>query len=291
MAAVHISTFQVRYCDCDAYGHMNNANYLRYMQEAAFDASAAVGYDQARYQALGSLWLARETEIEYLQALCYPDRFEVKTWVDDFRRVRSRRLYEFHRPGETELVARASTDWVYLDADSGRPITMPPEMIAAFAPDGDVPPTPPRKRFPPAPSAPPGVFKVRRRVEWRDIDTAMHVNNAAYLNYIEDCGIRVAAAYGWPLVRCQAEGFLMVARRHHIEYRHPAYLDDELEIATWASDRKGATALRHYTVTRLSDGEVLALARTVWVWVDRETGRPIRIPAQFVEDFAPNLAE
>jgi hypothetical protein len=33
--------------------------------------SAAVGYDELRYQAMGTLWLIRETDIEYLRALRY----------------------------------------------------------------------------------------------------------------------------------------------------------------------------------------------------------------------------
>jgi acyl-CoA thioesterase FadM len=50
-----------------------------------------------------------------------------------------------------------------------------------------------------------------------------------------------------------------------------------------------ATVIRHYTVTRVSDGALLARARTLWVWVDLETGRPIRIPSAFLADFAPNI--
>ena len=37
----HIITFRVRYSECDSLGHVNNTHYLRYMQETAFDASAA----------------------------------------------------------------------------------------------------------------------------------------------------------------------------------------------------------------------------------------------------------
>ena len=43
---------------------MRHANYLRTMQEAAFDASAAVGYTMAWYDASGYRWLIRETDIE-----------------------------------------------------------------------------------------------------------------------------------------------------------------------------------------------------------------------------------
>ena len=54
MPLTNTTKFRVRYVECDAYGHVNNANYLRYMQEAAFAASAAVGYDVRRYDEIGN---------------------------------------------------------------------------------------------------------------------------------------------------------------------------------------------------------------------------------------------
>jgi acyl-CoA thioester hydrolase len=290
MPMIHVRTFRVRYYECDAYGHVNQANYLRYMQEAAFDALAAAGYDLTRYEAMGHHWLVRETDIEYLRPLRYGDSVQVKTWVVDFRRIRSRRAYEFRRAGSDELVAQARTDWVFLDSATWRPAPIPPEMMAALSSERLPDPAPPRPRFPPAPPPPPGIFRLRRRVEWRDIDPEQHVNNAVYLSYLEDCGVQVAAAHGWPMARMQAEGFAIVARRHQIEYQQPAVLDDELELATWISDAKLATAVRHYRVTRVRDGALLARARTLWVWVDLKTGRPIRIPDAFLSDFAPNIA-
>jgi acyl-CoA thioester hydrolase len=292
MPLTHVRTFRVRYYECDAYGHVNNANYLRYMQEAAFDASAAAGYDLARYAAIGRHWLIRETDIEYIHPLRYGDTVHVKTWVMDFRRVRSRRAYEFRRDGTNELVARASTDWAYLNDATGRPVSIPSEMMAAFYPEG-LPSgaTAPRQRPAPTPPPPPGVLRMQRRVEWRDVDPVGHVNNAVYLAYIEDCGVQVAAAYGWPMERMGAEGFAIVARRHQIEYKQPAVLDDELEVATWISEVRRTSAIRHYTVTRLNDDMLLARAHTYWVWIDLKTGRPIRIPDIFIADFAPNIAD
>jgi acyl-CoA thioester hydrolase len=291
MPATHTAIFRVRHYECDAYGHLNNANYLRYMQEAAFDASASVGYSKERYESMGFLWLAHETEIEYLQPIVYGDTVEVKTWVGDFRRVRSRRFYEFRKSGEEALVARASTDWVYIERASERPAVVPQEMILAFAPEGVTEAAPPRKRFPSAPPPPADVFTQRRRVEWRDIDTAQHVNNAVYVNYIEDAGIQVSNFYGWSLGRSVGEGFGVIAREHHIEYRQAAVMDDELDIATWVSANSRTTANRFYTIKRARDGELLVQARTLWVWVDLATHRPIRIPEHFLESFRPNIVE
>ena len=77
MPFTYSRTFRVRYYECDAYGHLNNANYLRYMQETAFDASAAAGYDLQAYEALGHFWLIRETDIEYRRPLRYDDSVTV----------------------------------------------------------------------------------------------------------------------------------------------------------------------------------------------------------------------
>jgi acyl-CoA thioesterase FadM len=67
MAHTYIHRLDIRYDECDVYGHLNNAVYLRYMQEAAFRASADVGLDAEAYEKMGRLWLIRGHDIEYLE--------------------------------------------------------------------------------------------------------------------------------------------------------------------------------------------------------------------------------
>lgn len=136
MTAVHEREFRVRFYECDAYGHVNHANYLRYMQEAAFDASAAVGYDFDSYAALGCHWLIMQSGISYLRPLRFGDSLTIRTWVSDFRRATSRRLYEFRISGSDDLIAEAYSDWIFVDDESTRPTRIPPEMVTAFTPPG-----------------------------------------------------------------------------------------------------------------------------------------------------------
>jgi acyl-CoA thioester hydrolase len=289
MPREHVRTFRVRYYECDALGHVRGVSLLRYTQEAAFDASAAAGYDLARYDAMQRLWLVRETDVASLQPLRYGDSIAVKTWVADFRRVRSRRMYEARLASSGEVVARASTDWVFLNAATGRPVTIPSDLIAAFFPEGMPDQAPPRERSISAPPAPAGAFTTRRRVTWRDIDAAQHVNNSNYLAYAEDCAAQAMAAHGWPLERMLSEGITLVARRHQIAYLQPALLDDELELATWASDVSDESFLRHTTITRVSDGTLLAQVHSAYGWFDLATEKPVGVPTTFVIDLRSNI--
>jgi acyl-CoA thioester hydrolase len=290
MPLTHTRTFRVRHYECDRVGHVHPSNYVRYMQETAFDASAAAGYDLSRYAAMGRSWLIHDTEVEYLGTLHYGDTVQVKTWVVDFRHVRSRRAYEVRQVGTGELVARSHTDWVFMNTVTGRPAPIPPELAAAFFPEGVPETSATRQAFPAILPPSHGVYRLRRRVEWQDLDPGQHVNNAVYLSYAEGCGVQVAEAHGWSLARMAAEGFAVVVRQLRIEYLQQAVLGDELELATWISDAKRAAATCHFAFTRMPDEVPIARARILWALVDTITGRPVRIPAAFIQDLGPNIA-
>jgi acyl-CoA thioester hydrolase len=289
VTAVFERSFRIRLYECDAYGHVNHATYLRYMQEAALDASAAVGYDIAWYDAAGRYWLILQTGITYLRPLQYEDTVSVKTWVSDFRRATSRRRYQLRIAGSDELAAEGFSDWVYLDTQSLRPVRVPPHMAEAFTPPGGLPANEGRDPFPEQPPTPEGAYRMRRRTRWSEIDPAGHVNNAAYLTFFEDCAMELMVDRGWPAARMHADGYGIVAREFRIQYQAPALLDDVLEVATWVSQVKRATVLRHYVIQRVSDGELIVRAQALWVWIDLNTGRPLRIPAHYLEAFDNNI--
>lgn len=283
-------SFRVRFYECDAYGHVNNSNYVRYMQETAFDASAAVGYSDEEYHRLGVLWLIRDTEIEYLKPLRHGDIAEITTWIEDFRRVRSRRLYEVRRQGDDDVLARGSTDWVFLDRETLQPITIPLELKQAFFPEGIPKDAPRREPFPAPPEPPSGAVVIRREVAWEDVDPAGHVNNAKYFSYLEESGIQAAAQFGISMADYLKQGYGSVARKTRVEYKQPAVLGDTLEITTYLSHVRSVSAMRHFFIHRATDQELIAQAYVIWVFIDIHTGKPIRIPVKLFDDMAAHIA-
>ncbi len=282
-------TFRVRHYECDTYGRLHPANFARFMQETALDASADAGYDISRYEDMKRLWLIRESRLSLKRPLTYDDLLLVKTWVHDFRRVRSRRAYEFRLVQTNELVAEASTDWIFIDTESERPTVVPPELISAFVPEGIKQQAPRREKL--AQTEPPatGPFHSRRPVMWRDIDGAGHLNNAAYLAYIEDCQVQMLNHFGWPPSRWHQYGFALSFRDCRIEYLQPALLGEELEISAFIAEVNANTAVHQYTFKRAKDKTTLAHARLTRQCMDQLTNKPIPFPPGFETDLMPNM--
>lgn len=273
MPRAHERTFRVRHYECDAYENVYYTNYLRYIQETAMDASAAAGFGAEWYASRGHLWLVRDTEIEFISPLRYGDSVRVRTWVRNMRQALSMRAYELYRVADDALVARAQTDWAFIESATGKPARIAPEFRDAFFPEG-APPEEPRQRFPAPPPAPPGAYVQRRRVEWRDIDPAQHVNNSVYLAYSEDCAAEASTACGWPPTRMRENGFTIEIARCRIEYRIPAVLGDELVVTTWLSEKSPGGVSRHFTIDRSDTTLSRAVAELRCVDAETRATRP-----------------
>ncbi|MFP4144928.1 MAG: acyl-CoA thioesterase [Phycisphaeraceae bacterium] len=130
--AAYLHPVRVLEHDVDGLGHANNAVYPRWMDEAAYAHSAAVGYDWARYQQIGAAFVVRRHEIDYLGMALPGDRLIAATWPTEMERVTAWRRYQIVRLSDGETLVRALTRWVWLDLERGRPRRIPAEVIEAF---------------------------------------------------------------------------------------------------------------------------------------------------------------
>jgi acyl-CoA thioester hydrolase len=123
----------------DENGHVNNVAYVAWMQEAAI-AHAEITGGTAATRAAGCTWVARSHQIEYLRPAYAGERIEVRTWIGDLRRAGSQRRYRFVRLDDGVELARGATDWVFVDAGSGRPRRIPETVTAVFDVVGETEP-------------------------------------------------------------------------------------------------------------------------------------------------------
>ncbi|MFN8590774.1 MAG: thioesterase family protein [Thermomicrobiales bacterium] len=156
----------------------------------------------------------------------------------------------------------------------------------------------------PAPLPDSRVFVSFVRVRFHEIDALGHVNNAAYLNYLEQAAIDHANALGLDMAFLRQRGGMFVAHRHDIVFLQPALAGDVLRITTWIGEVSGARVNRHYLIERIDPdqdkatitGEIVGYraedardtivqATTEWVFVS-DAGRPRRVPADVTDAFA-----
>ena len=111
----------------DELGHVNNAVWVRWMEQIAVTHWRSVA-DPAHQEAY--FWVVVRHEIDYLREAHAGDRITGQTWVGDAPRgARFDRFMEFTGP-DGKVCVRTKTQWAIIDKALGRPIRVPPEVVA-----------------------------------------------------------------------------------------------------------------------------------------------------------------
>jgi acyl-CoA thioester hydrolase len=118
------------------------------------------------------------------------------------------------------------------------------------------------------------------RVDESDIDEQGHVNNVAYLRWIQDVAV---AHWRHSASEEQLAKYSWVTVRHEIDYKRQAFESDEITASTWIGEWKHVTCERFTEIHR--GMELLAKARTIWCMIDRETAKPARITKELIYRF------
>ena len=116
----------------DENGHVNNVAYVQWMQDVATMHSDAQGCTREFYRQFNSSWVVRSHRIEYLRPAFVGDEIIIQTWVCNLKRTRSLRRYHFLSARDNSILARAETDWVYINTETGRPRSIDREVAEAF---------------------------------------------------------------------------------------------------------------------------------------------------------------
>ncbi len=228
---------QVRSSELSRDGTVGHTVFLQWFQEAAFEASAALGYDMKKYDEMGAAWVMRGIDVEFLHAAHYQDKIEISTWVSDFHRVRSHREYEARRAGDQTLLAAARVDWVFLDSQTLALRRLPAEMATLFEPNGQAA-LEPIDWHDPSTGELLGHFETTRRVQQYELDRMWHVNNTVYVNWIEQQAYDAWRAWG-------KDAAALNLQRHSIEYRQAARGDDGLKLVSDAAQVDTRVVWRH----------------------------------------------
>lgn len=125
-------------------------------------------------------------------------------------------------------------------------------------------------------------FELRITARAADIDALGHVNNAAWVRWIQD----VATAHWRAVAPAEhVDAYVWVVTRHEIDYLRAAGPGETVVARTWVGEPpRGARFGRHVEFTG-DDGKVRVRARTTWAILDKASGRPLRVPPEVAAPF------
>jgi len=123
LSSIYTKTILIPQSAIDENGHVNNVAYVQWMQDIAVEHYTSIGGVEA--QGPDATWVVREHRIEYLLPAFADEEIEIRTWIENIRRVRSLRKYEFARKVDGKILVKGETDWVFMDAKTGSPRAVP----------------------------------------------------------------------------------------------------------------------------------------------------------------------
>ena len=119
-------------------------------------------------------------------------------------------------------------------------------------------------------------------VKAADLDELHHVNNVRYLDWVQQI-----SKEHWEVLTNKAweQQYFWVVKRHQITYYSPALLGEALILTTYVPEASGATSKRKVEIRKSQEDGLVAECLTDWVLIDRQTGKPARIPREMKEIF------
>ena len=270
MSKYFTRTFRVRWSEINAIGQVHLSEYFRYVIETAWDWGATVGLSIAESEELGLAWVLRETEINLYRPLRPNDIFELTIWLIEWRRVHGTRCFELILKDSGELVAQGVQEVVSLDLKTMRPVATPDHIIDQLRMEN--PRVIPHQKFPKFQAQREAAFVMQRTVDWRDLDSQEHFNNANYIAFAQDAAVQALAELGSSPSHFKNQGLFVVNKRVHILYQSPAVWGETLEVFTYLVELNSTGGIWDVEIERAADREPIARCVIEWSLANRMRG-------------------
>ena len=113
-----------------------------------------------------------------------------------------------------------------------------------------------------------------------------HINNVAYLRWLEKIAWDHSEQLGLDWASYEQLDRAMVARRHEIDYLASGFAGEEIAVGTWIIENDQKFSIkRAYQIIRPADGKTLLKGQTHWVCIALSSGKLKRMPEEFVTGY------
>ena len=124
--------------------------------------------------------------------------------------------------------------------------------------------------------------KIKLRVRYGETDQMKYVYYGVYAQYFEVGRVELLRSLGFSYKKLEETGYSLPVVNYNIDYKKPAFYDDELTIETTIVQIPTLKIIFNYK-TFNSYGDLLNTAETTLVFVDMKTGKPCHSPKVLTE--------
>jgi acyl-CoA thioester hydrolase len=126
---IHVTKIPIRWGDMDAYGHVNNTIYFRYMEQARVEWLEAM---EIVVRPQGEAPVIINASCTFLVPMTYPGTVEVRTFIGQLGRSSIPTYVEMRLEGDDTLYAEGAAKVVWMDTGSGKSVPIPEQVRAAL---------------------------------------------------------------------------------------------------------------------------------------------------------------
>ena len=112
--------------------HVNNAEYVRWIDRAAELATDAAGLTRKILLASQRMWFVARHEIDYRGESFVGDDLLIATWISDYSRITATRQTMISRPADGKRILDATTRWAYVNLETRKPTRMEQGILDRF---------------------------------------------------------------------------------------------------------------------------------------------------------------
>ena len=132
------------------------------------------------------------------------------------------------------------------------------------------------------------MYQFKSRVRYSEVDSEQNLTLPALLDYLQDCCTFQSEDMNVGVDFLAEQKAAWVLSSWEIVVNRLPKLAEEIEVGTWPCDFKGFYGYRNFVI-KDKQGEILAFANSVWVFMNTEQMRPARIPKNIAAIYQPMM--
>ena len=128
------------------------------------------------------------------------------------------------------------------------------------------------------------MHKMEMRIRYSECATDNRLKISSIINYFQDCTTENSEKLGVGFLYLKDRKRAWLLNFWQVKICRRPEVFEKVEVSTWATGFNGILGPRDFLM-ETPDGEMLACAHSLWVYVDTETGRPTKPTQEEIEAY------